>query len=556
MPWAPVAADRSFTLRAVVIGLSVGALGAVSNVYVSLKAGWSLPVMTTAAVVGAAFARARGSALGAREAAALTSLASAAGFMTGGGNVAAIPALVMLGGEAPSPLMMTVWFATLAILGTLMAPLFEGRVRTLEFPTASATSVVLETLHDSTATQQPVARSLAIGAGTASVAAGVRAIARIPATLSAPGVAGLYTFGVDTSLLLVGIGGLMTRKTAWSTLVGGTVTYGIIAPALVAKGIVATPTYRSIVAQMVWAAAGVLVSSALVELLVDAPSLLAKSVPENADRPALSLTVAGRASRFVLAVPAIATVLLAHGLFALSWLVAAGSLVIALVFAYVAARSMGETDVVPTKALAPVAQGTFALAEAGIVPPTIAPNISGAAAIHAADTLGALRVAARLGAPARIVLVARSAGAIVGAIVVVLTYRAIVPDARALPTSELPSPGILVWMSVSEALAVGALPSATRTAIEAGTAVGVGLVLLDRLLPPRARRWVPSAMGIGSGMVLPASSAVAIAIGAASRISCERRYGVEHATALAAGAIAADSLVGVAVQLLTTIAHT
>jgi uncharacterized oligopeptide transporter (OPT) family protein len=80
---------------------------------------------------------------------------------------------------------------------------------------------------------------------------------------------------------------------------------------------------------------------------------------------------------------------------------------------------------------------------------------------------------------------------------------------------------------------------------------GVVLALLDRLLPTRARArdWVPSAMGIGSGMVLPASSAIAIAIGAVIRSACERRLGASHTAALAAGAIAGESLTGVVVQL-------
>lgn len=102
--------------RALLIGAAVGAVGAISNVFVSLKAGWSLPVMTTAAVVGLGVARAQRRELGAKEAVIATSLASSIAFMTGGGNLAAVPAGAMLGLPVPSAPALVVWFALTAIL--------------------------------------------------------------------------------------------------------------------------------------------------------------------------------------------------------------------------------------------------------------------------------------------------------------------------------------------------------------------------------------------------------------------------------------------------------
>ena len=124
-------------VRAIAIGVGVGAIGAVSNVYVSLKVGWSLPVMATAAVVGLTIARATGRALTAREGVILTSLASATAFMTGGGNVGAISVLAMLGEETPGMMATIAWFATTAVLGTSVALVIGARVRALASPTTA-----------------------------------------------------------------------------------------------------------------------------------------------------------------------------------------------------------------------------------------------------------------------------------------------------------------------------------------------------------------------------------------------------------------------------------
>src|SRR5262249_43719483 len=150
-----------------------------------------------------------------------------------------------------------------------------------------------------------------------------------------------------------------------------------------------------------------------------------------------------RRAWWLLVAPACLAAGLERALFGVSWLVALGSLPVALGLAYVAARAMGGAGVGPTKALTPLAQGLFGVAERGLAEPTMAPNLTGAVAIHAADTVGSLKASAILGAPARVVIAGRALGCVLGAVVVVAAYRAILPDARALPTVELPAPAVL-----------------------------------------------------------------------------------------------------------------
>lgn len=515
--------------RALSIGLAVGAVGAISNVFVSLKAGWSLPVMTTAAVVGLGVARAQKRAFAAREAVLATSFASAMAFMTGGGNLAAVPAAAMLGLEPPSPFALVAWFALTAMFGTLLAPLLGRSLRDLRFPTATAAATLVRQADESA----PASRSALWSSTLAgSVFALVRKLAGVPSTIAGP-----WTFGLDTSLLLAGVGALMTWTTAWSTLVGGAITYALVAPRLVAHGL-AEPEYRSLVAVMVWPAASLLVASALTELALDARTLLARAETSGA-RPSMSVPL--------LVALALALVPMGHFLFDLTWPVLVASLPIAVVFAYVAARSMGETDVVPTKALAPLAQATVALAGSGVAGPAIAPNLTGAAAIHAADTLGSMKLAATLDVAPEVAVRIRLVGCVLGAAIVVITFGAVVPDMQALPTPDLPAPAVLVWKSVAEVVGAGQLPPHMRLPMIAGALIGVVLAVLSRI--KRIAPFVPSAMGLGSGMVLPASTAIAIFMGAVARRFIEPRRGLAVTMALASGVIAGESLVGLALQL-------
>ena len=111
---------RQLTVRAVITGMLLGGAMALSNLYVSLKTGWSLGVTITAAILAfGAWSTIRAvvpriAPFGPLENNAMQSVASAAGYMTGGGTVAAIPALMMVTGYRFAPLTMMVWIGVLA----------------------------------------------------------------------------------------------------------------------------------------------------------------------------------------------------------------------------------------------------------------------------------------------------------------------------------------------------------------------------------------------------------------------------------------------------------
>src|ERR1700761_3727550 len=124
---APGAPPAQLTARAVVAGMLIGAVMCLSNLYVFFKTGWSLGVTLTACILAFALFQALSALgivkrpLGALENNALTTVASGAGYMTGGGNMAAFGALLMVTTVRPSLLPMIAWFGVIAALGVFAA---------------------------------------------------------------------------------------------------------------------------------------------------------------------------------------------------------------------------------------------------------------------------------------------------------------------------------------------------------------------------------------------------------------------------------------------------
>ena len=91
---------RQLTVRAVISGMLLGGLMCLSNLYVFFKTGWSMGVTVTASILAFAIfqilraIRLSKSEFTILENNAMCSVSSAAGYMTGGGNMAAFGALL------------------------------------------------------------------------------------------------------------------------------------------------------------------------------------------------------------------------------------------------------------------------------------------------------------------------------------------------------------------------------------------------------------------------------------------------------------------------------
>jgi len=375
-----------------------------------------------------------------------------------------------------------------------------------------------------------------------------------------------WTLSVETSVLMLGGGAIMGFRTTWSMLLGAVVTYGVIAPRLVAAGIIPGPGFKSIVSWSLWGAAGMLVASGLLSFAFQWRSI-ARSFreigallrPGRAGGGADPLAeVEIPASWFAMGVLAVAPVLLwlLNRLFGVPLWAGLLTLPMALVMAVVAARVTGETDITPTKALGPVTQAVYGVVLPGRLDANVmGANATGGVGLHAADLLTDLKCGWLLGASPRQQMAGQLLGVLVGAAAVVPAFALLVPDASALGTEALPAPASVVWAGVSRVLVngFGSLHPTARMAMGVGAALGVALVVLERALPPRWRPFVPAPSGLGIAMMIPGNNSIAMFVGSAAATWLLRRrpeLAERTVVPVASGFIAGESLMGILVAVL------
>jgi OPT family oligopeptide transporter len=585
---------RQLTVRAVVTGMMLGAVMAVSNLYVVLKVGWSFGVTITAAILGFGlwstvhhvlpsppaaadgvfwrfYARVR-EPFGPLENNAMQSVTSAAGYMTGGGTAAAIPALMMLTGYRFDTVSMTVWIGTLACLGVFVAVPLKRQlinVEQLPFPTGIASAETVLSLHGEGADSKKKARALAYSALVGGVLPIVKDVTKwVPSYVEVFGrVAAGYTLKVEMSLLLVAAGGLMGTRVTMSTLLGGVVCYGMAAPW--ARGQGAIPgdvlSYRNIVGWSLWIGSSMMLTAALLSFafqwnhvkraFVDLALLVRPKKAGAPDDPMAKVEVPSSwfVGGFMVFGPL--TVFLQWFLFAIPPWMGTLTVLLSLVVGIVCARATGETDTTPSSAMGKLVQLLFG----GLHPGNITTNLmtaqaSAGVAIHAADLLTDLKSGYLLGAKPRHQFFAQFFGVVAGSLTVAPVFRLLVPDASVLGGDKYPSPAALAWGSVAKLLAQGvhSLHPTAQVGLVIGGIVGVVLVLADRAFP-KARPYLPSPVALGLSFTMPGWNSISIALGGLAALAFQKGRPALAGLLLvpvASGLVAGESLVGVVVGMV------
>lgn len=594
--------ERQLTLRATIAGMAIGGVMCLSNLYVFFKTGWSLGVTLTACILafglfsllqGVGLSRGAFTIL---ENNAMGSVASAAGYMTGGGNMAAFGALLMVTTMRPEPLPLMLWFGAIAALGVFAAvPLKRQLINReqLAFPTGLATAATLRTLHpahdhaagstDAAAAASAgsdagkrQAQILGLGAGVAGALTVLRDVhaawmpLRLPSSIALPGtLAGRpladWTLSLKTELVLVGAGALMSFRTAWSMMLAAIGTFVFLAPALAERGDLAVVSYKAIVGWTLWPGAALLVASGLTALVLDGKAVvrafsgLGRMLGGGGagdDDPVAAVECPDWWFPAGFAVLGPLVVWLMSSLFAIPLWAGALAVPLAVLMGFVAARVTGETDITPTKALGPLTQLFYgAITPGNLAGNIMSANVTGGVGLHAADLLTDLKSGYVLGADPRQQLKAQLFGVVAGALVVVPAFFVLFPDPQVLGSDAWPAPSCLVWAGVSKTFAGGsATLSATQQQASAIAALlGVALALLERLAPARVRPWLPSPAGLGIAMVIPAGSAFAMFVGAgvAELVRRRRPAAVDRVIVpLSSGVIAGESIVGIAIAML------
>lgn len=595
---------KQLTARAVVMGMIIGGVMSVSNLYVGLKTGWGFGVTITAGILAFAIFKTferwlPGGEFTDLENNAMQSVSSAAGFMASAGLTTAIPALLLLNGTVMNWFHMFLWIGAISILGVVIAiPMKRQMINIdqLPFPSGIAAAETIKSLHGHGEEAMAKARSLGIGGilGAAiayfkdlhpvvvdhfgKAHAWVNSLGffslpnQLPADQTKYTFAGItwdkLTLGANVSLLLYAAGAIIGMRTGVSVLIGAILNWFFIVPWLInnkievlQKGVMTPITggFRQVTAWTTWPGTGMLVVATLVGLALVWPSLargfsgitdvFKANKVVNPDDRAAAIEVPGTWFFWGFLFGGVACVALQIILFGINPIMAILAVFLAVVLSMVVSRVTGETDISPTGAMGKVTQLTYgAISPGQPVTNLMTANVTAGAAIHSADLLTDLKSGYILGAKPRQQFLAQLFGVLAGTVFCIPAYMLLVPNASVLG-EKFAAPGALVWKATAEALSQGlsTIPPTAITLAMYTIAFGVVVTLLEHFVP-KSRKFLPTPTGLGLALVLPFMDSFAIFLGAltawivakAAPATAER-----HTIPFSSGIIAGESIAAV-----------
>jgi putative OPT family oligopeptide transporter len=599
------------TVRAVVMGSVLGFFLAFTNLYIGLKTGIYLGVAITAVILSFSLwttlqrlglAKSEMSIL---ENNCMQSCASCAGYGTGSTIITAVPALLLLTTSATDPRghnlpwwVIALWTFVLAGLGvTLGIPMKRSMINRerLRFPEGTAAAVMLQSLYSEGRDALLKARALYISAAVGALApllTGLNLVrsAKGPREPLLPDSSAIFdwlpkiraggrafawsdwTMRFDHSFLVLGAGAMVGLRTSVSLVAGGLLLAFFLGPhALDASwtnpaGELVTAVTRPGAAWKqigIWFGAPLMVAHGLTSFLMGG-GVIARAfrgvgggrgagdaddaVTRGVEVP-LAWFVAGGS------VSAAGVVALAWGYFGIPPLLAVLAVVLSFFLTIVSARATGETSVTPMGPMGKITQLTYGvLIPQNPVANLVTAGITASASSSCADLLNDLKVGYLLGANPRRQFVAQLFGVAVGTVATTIGYLILIPDATAITGSDgtasrFPAPGAQQWKAVADVFKLGLtnLHPLAREGIAIGLALGLVLALAEGALP-RWKKWLPSATGLGFGLMLPFSTPLSFLVGAllAEAVARLNRPAAErYVMPVASGVIAGESIFGV-----------
>ena len=271
---------KQLTVRAVVMGMIIGGLMSLTNLYIGLKTGWGLGVTITACVLSFSiwkllrviFPKIFKTDMTLLENNSMKSTASSAGYTTGGTMVSAIAAYILITGQHLNFWVLTAWTVFLGIAGVVMAIPMKKQMINMEklpFPSGTATAETLKSLYAGEESKKQTRTLLGFALGGAVLTVIRDYFEWIKYTYSVFGSKlAEYTVSMETSLIMVAAGGIMGWRTAWSILFGAILNYMVLAPYMFKIGAITELGYRGISSWSLWFGASVMVSAGFTSFLM------------------------------------------------------------------------------------------------------------------------------------------------------------------------------------------------------------------------------------------------------------------------------------------------
>ncbi len=574
---------KQLTFRALLMGSLLGGILSLTNLYIGLKAGWSIGVAITACILSYAIwnallqIRLVRTPMTILENNCMQSAASSAGYSTGGTLVSAFAAFILINGHSlPLPLTLA-WVFFLAVLGVTMAIPMKRQlinVEQLRFPSGVAAAETLRALHSHGAKGMRAARALGIAGLIAAVDNFLHdGLAMMP-KFAAYSTDTLTTklnqliFGpawmgrtvmLSWEPIFIASGMIIGMRVCASMLIGSILCWMVYVPYLQHAGIITGTGFRAGVQWSLWFGVPCMVTSSLLSFGMQWRSALrafrglgkmfSPSPAGLGEVEAIEAPMSWFAAGQIISLIALAG--LAHATFGMPYWQCVVAVLLSFALALVACRITGETDTTPIGPMGKVTQLTFGVLSPGNMNVNLmSANITSAAAASSADLLTDLKSGYLLGANPRKQFLAQFSGIFIGTIVSVLAFSVLVSDPKIIGSDQFPAPAAQTWSAVAQALSKGldAMEPMKVRSIIAGSVLGVVMVFLPILFPKKAR-YFPSVSGFGLAWIFQWYYGVLFFLGALIAWYWQKksaRSSEEFLMPVASGVMAGGALMGVA----------
>ena len=593
---------RQLTIRSGITGALLGSILSVTNLYIGIKTGWTLGVGITSVILSYATFKLLskinlGNEMTVLENNAMQSIATSAGYMTSP-LVASLPAYMMVTGQVIPMWQAYVWMVVLGLMGMLYAfPLKKKYINDeqLPFPEGYAAGVVLDNLHESDGKEGLLkAKILGMGALVAAIIeflrneavlakAGLKFLT-LPAhwddfvyKFTTPKLGGIpfkeLTIGLDSSIVMMGTGMLMSIKATSSMLLGAFLNYFILAPILINKGIIVGTGFKNITMWALWGGAAMMTTSSIFSFLISGNTFsslteLFKKKGEKKNKQhhsdvLSSIELPRMVSYIGIPVLGIFVMIMGKSFFGIDYWLSAVAIPLVFVFSIMAVKSTGVTAITPSGALGKMTQVTYAvLAPGNMGTNLITAGITAEACGSASNLLMDIKPAYMLGGKPRHQAMGHAIGIVCGGLVAVpVFYLMFGGDISLFTTEKFPMPGATVWKAVAEVLSkgLGALHPTAQVAVLVGAIMGIVFEFFNH----RSKGKFPlSPVAFGIAFVLPFNIALEFFIGSLifwlmSKKPEEKRSArfqtiLENKESIGAGIIAGGSIVGIALMIMET----
>jgi len=607
--------QKQLTLRAVLMGGILGMMMSISNLYTTLKLGWSFGVAITACVLSyviwnslRALSGHRLTPMSVLENNCMQSTASAAGYSTGATVGTAFGALLLIHGSHYSWLVVSSFVLLTAALGVFLAiPMKRQMINyeQLKFPSGMAAAETLRSLYSSGQEALKKAYSLVGALAVSGIVGLLRTYGtlveefqksghpqqwlakiygwlKIPEEIAFSGflnpIKGVQLQGLafEPSLLLIGAGMLVGVRVAFSMLLGSLLLYYVVVPQLhqldLAKAAVdgyvaSVPVANDMIRPTRWALWGgtsIMVFSSLTSLALQWKTLArAFRLFQNGQKTPHAEALAKIEVPFSWLIAGLVPItigLVIVQLLAFNISIPLGLLAVAFSFlvSLVCCRATGETDTTPIGAMGKVTQLLYAVlpgAKGNTIINLMSAGLTASAGSSSADLLTDLKSGYLLGANPRKQFLAQFFGIFFGTLAIVPAWYLMVPDKAKLESFNPPAANM--WRAVAELLTKGIhmLPESAVIAIIIGAFIGVLLPVLEKLFP-KVGPYLPSAMGLGLAWVIPFQNNLSFAIGAAAAWLWARlrpKPAETYTVPIASGMVAGESLVAALIAIAGTV---